>query len=43
MEELEKALFHEVTTKINLSIQEYGDARILLSGGNTPKALYSRT
>jgi 6-phosphogluconolactonase len=42
MEELEKALFHEVTTKINLSIQEYGDARILLSGGNTPKALYSR-
>lgn len=41
-EELEQALYHEITTKINLSIQEYGDARILLSGGNTPKALYAK-
>lgn len=41
-EELEKALYHEITVKIDLSIQEYGEARILLSGGNTPKALYTR-
>lgn len=41
-EELEQALYHEITTKINLSIQEHGDARILLSGGNTPKALYAK-
>ncbi|MDG1332474.1 MAG: 6-phosphogluconolactonase [Crocinitomicaceae bacterium] len=41
-EQLEEALFREITTKINLSIEEYGDARILLSGGNTPKALYGR-
>lgn len=41
-DELEQALFHEITTKINLSIEEFGDSRILLSGGNTPKALYAK-
>lgn len=40
--ELETALYHEITTKIDISIQEYGDARILLSGGNTPKSLYAK-
>lgn len=41
-EELETALFHEITVNIKLSIEEHGDARILLSGGNTPKALYAK-
>ena len=41
-EELEAALYHEITVKIELSIKEFGDARILLSGGNTPKALYAK-
>ncbi|MCJ8288766.1 MAG: 6-phosphogluconolactonase [Crocinitomicaceae bacterium] len=40
--ELEAALHREITTKITLSIQEFGDARILLSGGNTPKSLYEK-
>ena len=41
-DELETALYHEITVKIELSIREFGDARILLSGGNTPKSLYSK-
>lgn len=41
-EEIEAALYHEITVKIKLSIDEFGDARILLSGGNTPKALYAK-
>lgn len=41
-EELEAALFHDITVKMELSIEEFGDARILLSGGNTPKALYAK-
>ena len=39
-EELETALFREITVSIGLAIREFGDARILLSGGNTPKSLY---
>lgn len=41
-EDLETALFREITIKIQLSIEEFGDARILLSGGSTPKALYAK-
>ena len=40
--ELEMALYREITVKIDLSIKEFGDARILLSGGNTPKSLYAK-
>jgi 6-phosphogluconolactonase len=42
IEELENALLDAILTKIDLSIEEHGDARILLSGGNTPKALYKK-
>ena len=41
-DELESALFREITVKIESAIQEFGDARILLSGGSTPKALYAK-
>lgn len=41
-EELEAALYREITVNIELSIREFGDARILLSGGNTPKSLYAK-
>ncbi len=41
-EELEAALYREITVNIELSIHEFGDARILLSGGNTPKSLYTK-
>jgi 6-phosphogluconolactonase len=42
IEELENALLDAILTKIDLSTEEHGDARILLSGGNTPKALYKK-
>lgn len=42
IEELEAALLHQISVKIEMSIREFGDARILLSGGNTPKALYAK-
>ncbi|MFK7786956.1 MAG: 6-phosphogluconolactonase [Crocinitomicaceae bacterium] len=42
IKELENALLEAILRKIDLSIDEHGDARILLSGGNTPRALYSK-
>lgn len=39
---LEETLCATMETAINQAIEEFGDARILLSGGNTPKNLYSK-
>ncbi len=41
-DDLITALYHEISVKITLSIREFGDARILLSGGGTPKLLYKK-
>lgn len=41
-QDLEDALLAAIITKIDHSIEEHGDARILLSGGSTPRALYSK-
>lgn len=41
-QELENALCEDICTIIHASIRQYGDARILLSGGSTPKSLYNK-
>ena len=41
-QELENALCEDIVGIIHASIRQYGDARILLSGGSTPKSLYSQ-
>jgi 6-phosphogluconolactonase len=39
---LENQLAADIITSINSAIQQFGDARILLSGGSTPIALYAK-
>ncbi len=41
-EELEQALSEEIVRIIRKSIHEFGDARILLSGGSTPFGVYQK-
>lgn len=41
-EHLEIQLASEIEASINHSIQQFGDARILLSGGSTPIGLYAK-
>jgi 6-phosphogluconolactonase len=41
-EELELALCDEISAIVNSSIAQFGDARILLSGGSTPYGVYQK-
>ena len=41
IEQLENSLVRDIVKIITDSIENYGDARILLSGGSTPINLYS--